>query len=165
MTYTTFKTYGKEFDLTHLNPSKMALDIDGVSYTINIEFGCHCFTDEKETGPLFRKNKGEIRFWSDERYSDSFMLPDLIKKVLLDRSCYTIPFKSKKSKGEQYYYLYDSFYAVFFYINNVNVESRTFKVYIISAYNCTNYNGSLPKGTSYKLSWILSKRVKGEFIL
>lgn len=136
---------------------------DSEVYKVSLEFGCHCFTDEKENGPFYRREGKHSRYWSQQRYDDSLALPDVIRKALLNRSTYVIPFKTNGT--EQYHYLDDGYFAIFFYVNSIDINQKTMKIYVVSAYDKTTYNGQLPNGKAYKLAWILSKRVRGEFVL
>lgn len=163
--YTNFLVNGRIYDLTHFNANTVKIKIDDEFYNASLEFGCHCFTDEKENGPFYCIEGEHTRYWSQQRYDDSLGLPSIIKRALLNHSTYVIPFKSKSGGAEQYHYLDDGYFAIFFYVNSIDITQKTMKIYIVSAYDKTTYNGNLPKGKPYKLSWILSKRVKGEFVL
>lgn len=162
--YTHFSVDGKIYDLSHFNSQIIDIKIDDDIYKVSLEFGCHCFTDEKENGPFYHTEGNRNRYWSQKRYDDSLLLPNIIKKALLKHSTYVIPFK-KNNKTEQYHYLEDGYFAIFFYVNSIDVIQKTMKIYIVSAYDKTTYNGNLPKGKPCRLSWVLSKRVKGEFVL
>lgn len=169
--YSTFIVNNFVYDLTHLNPTQFYIEIDGTDFLATLQFGHHCFTDEKENGPLFSKRQRkdgsyEERFFSIARYSDTQQLPNILKNILIkNRSYYVVPFRPKHSNDEQYHYLDDGYYAIFFYINKVNIINRTLNIYVISAYDRTTYSSNLPKGKAFKLSWVLSKRMKGEKVI
>lgn len=169
--YSNFVINNQVYDLTHLNPSHFCIEIDGVEFSATLQFSNHCFTDEKENGPLFsrrlRKNGSyEERFFSIVRYEDTKILPNILRNILIEnRSYYVVPFRPKHSNDEQYHYLDNGYYAIFFYINNIDLIKKTFNIYVISAYDKTTYSSNLPKGKAFKLSWVLSKRVKGEKVI
>lgn len=164
MAYQPFNANGRVFSLTHLNPRSVSVNIDNDIYDVSLEFGCHCFTDEKQNGPFYRREGNKVRYWSEERYNDSLMLPNLVQNLLVDHSTYIVPFKKKK-KEEQYHYLDNGFYAIFFYIKKIDIIQKTMTIYVVSAYDKSIYNGQLPVGKAYRLSWVLSERVKGKFII
>lgn len=168
--YTDIVINGNLFDLTHLNPHNIIVTVDGTPFTATIKYGDHCFTDEKDNGPLLytrtkKDNSIEYRYWSFDRYQDSLNLPKLITRLFQDHSTYVIPFKTKNTKGEQYHYLEYGCYAIFFYINNIDVTHKKFTIYVVSAYDKTEYNGCLPKKGPKKLSWVLKRRIDGFFVL
>ncbi len=163
--YSKIYINGQPFDLSHLNPRKLHIDIDNVSFEATISFGTHCFTDEKANTPLIIDKPNEQRYWSQARYEDSLLLPDIFVQLLNNRSTYVVPFKPRKARSEQYHYLDNGYYAIFFYIKNIDVINRKLGIYVVSAYDKTTYNGTMPKGKAYRLSWILSQRVNHKFIL
>ena len=105
-------------------------------------------------------------FFSIVRYEDTKILPNILRNILIEnRSYYVVPFRPKHSNDEQYHYLDNGYYAIFFYINNIDLIKKTFNIYVISAYDKTTYSSNLPMGKALKLSWVLSKRVKGEKVI
>ena len=71
MTWTGFTIQGKRKDLTHLQGFDLDVEVDGQPLKLLVTFGSHCFTDEKENGPMLFK---EGRYWSEERYQCSLQL-------------------------------------------------------------------------------------------
>jgi putative uncharacterized protein vpb12 len=53
--YYNFVINNQIYDLTHLNSSNFYIKIDGGEFSATLQFGNHCFTDEKEDGPLFSR--------------------------------------------------------------------------------------------------------------
>ncbi|HHF7277107.1 TPA: hypothetical protein ACPSFP_001760 [Haemophilus influenzae] len=167
--YSTFTVNNQVFDLTHLNPQQFQIKIAEDFYTANLQFGNHCFTDEKENGPLFstklRKDGSyEYRYFSKNRFLDTQQLPDILKTIFTENSSYyVIPFK--RANDEQYHYLDNGYFAIFFYLNKIDIVNKTLNIYVISAYDKTTYTSNLPKGKPFKLSFVLFKRTKGEYLI
>lgn len=168
--YSNFTAYNQNFDLTHLNPQQFQIKITEDFYTATLQFGNHCFTDEKEKGPLFstklRKDGScEYRYFSKDRFLDTKQLPHILKSIFIENSSYyVIPFKTKTSE-EQYHYLDNGYFAIFFYINKIDTVNKTLNIYVISAYDKTTYSSNLPRGKAFKLSFVLFKRTKGEYLI
>lgn len=167
--YSTFTVDSQDFDLTHLNPQQFQIEIDEGLYTVTLQFGNHCFTDEKENGPLFntRKRKDgscEYRYFSKDRFLDSKQLPHILKTIFTENSSYyVVPFK-REDNIEQYHYLDNGYFAIFFYINKIDTVNKTLSIYVISAYDKTTYSSNLPRGKAFKLSFVLFKRINGEYL-
>lgn len=157
MTWRGFTIQGKWKDLSHLQAFDFVVEIDGQPLTLLVTFGNHCFTDEKENGPMLFRNDG--RYWSEERYQCSLQLPRLIKEGFI--AAYAIAYLSRK-RAEQYHYteIYD--YAIFFDINKPANMPNTLRIKVVSAYELDQWGKeTLPKGDPKKIKWILSQRVKG----
>lgn len=165
--WTGFTILGTFYDLTHLRPFNHSTVIDGESVNLHITFGHHCFTDEKEYGPrLFKDGSG--RYWSKDRYHSSLQLPELLKKVFSSPSTsYAVPYLNKNSNELYHYMEVREDYAVFFDINKPSSPEDLLKIKIISAYELDQWGrGTLPrKHHPLKIGWILSKRIRGEYLL
>ena len=167
--YSTFTVNNQDFDLTHLNPQQFQIEISGDFYTATLQFGNHCFTDEKENGPLFSKKlrkdgSYEYRYFSKNRFLDTQQLPHILKSIFIENSSYyVIPFK--RANDEQYHYLDNGYFAIFFYLNKIDKVNKTLNIYVISAYDKTTYTSNLPRGKAFKLSFVLFKRTKGEYLI
>lgn len=159
MAWTSYSIAGVFKDLSHLKSKTINIEIDETSISINISYGDHCFTDEKEEGPwLFKK-----RYWSEKRYMSSFDLPDFIEKNFF--SAYAIPYFKGQKNGEGYHYMEKYDYAIFFEITKPDIEN-TLNLKIISAYEVEPWGkAGIPKGKPYKVRWILSQRLRGISIL
>lgn len=166
--YSTFTVNNQVFDLTHLNPQQFQIEISGDFYTATLQFGNHCFTDEKENGPLFsaklRKNGSyEYRYFSKDRFLDTQQLPHILKTIFIENSSYyVIPFK--RANDEQYHYLDNGYFAIFFYLNKIDTVNKTLNIYVISAYDKTTYTSNLPRGKAFKLSFVLFTRITGKYL-
>lgn len=161
MNWTSFNILGKVYCVKHLSAYDLAVTIDGSPVTLHITFGHHCFTDEKQYGPMIFKT--DERYFSPERYDLSIGLPALINKNFIDS--YAIPYINRKS-NEQYHYMEMHGYAIFFDINKPSGTTDKLKVKIVSAYEVDEWGrDSLPKGKPRKIRWILSRRLDGGFVL
>ena len=163
MNWRGFNIDGQYYDLTHLCPFVVSHMVDDIQTNIRVTFGHHCFTDEKENGRcLFKPDQ---RYWSQERYDLSFNLPVLVRDNLFSNSSYAVPYMNRHS-NEQYHYMEAYDYAIFFDINKPSGSGDSLKVKIISAYEVDEWGKSgLPKGKAKRVSWILSQRLKGNYIL
>lgn len=145
----------------HLHPFKRELQVSGYEITANFSFGHHCFTDEKENGPVF-KFRGETRYFSEERYQLSFQLIEWIDERFVDGLA--VPYFDKKN-NRQYYCkdLYD--YAIFFTVQKPQDRDNHLKIRIASAYEIQPWGRhGLPRGTPLNMTYILEKRNAGEKI-
>lgn len=161
MNWSGFNIRGTYYDLTHLSPFSFDTKIDENTVTLHVTFGHHCFTDEKENGPLIFKSDG--RYWSHERYERTLQLPNLIREKLVES--YAIAYISKKS-NEQYHYTETHDYAIFFEAAKPENSNNELKIKVVSAYEIDQWGKqSLPKGSAKRVRWILSQRLQGKWIL
>jgi len=157
MNWRGFTIKGEWKDLTHLQSFDHEVEVDGQPVTLLVTFGSHCFTDEKENGPILFKKEG--RYWSEERYQLSLQLPEIIRDRFM--ASYAVAFRSK-SGGEQYHYMEIYDYAIFFDINKPAIPD-TLRIKVVSAYEVDQWGkGSLPKGDAKRIKWILSQRIQGK---
>lgn len=156
MTWTGFTIQGKRKDLTHLQGFDLDVEVDGQPLKLLVTFGSHCFTDEKENGPMLFK---EGRYWSEERYQCSLQLPDLIRNGFIN--AYAVAYLNQK-RAEQYHYTEIHDYAIFFDINKPANLPNTLRIKIVSAYEIDPWGkATLPKSNPKRVKWILSQRMKG----
>lgn len=156
MAWTGFNIYGTYYSLSHLNEHTIFHSIDGQTVEITIEYGSHCFSDKKGNGPMIFRNAN--RYWSQERYEDSKMLPSIVTGKLLTE--YVVPYL--RDGNEQYYYLEDGYYAVFCSITKPANTVNKIRIYVISAYDKTGIsreNNKLPSGSPLKTSWVISQKL------
>ena len=157
MNWRGFTIKGEWKDLSHLQPFSHEVEIDGQPVTLLVTFGSHCFTDEKENGPILFKKDG--RYWSENRYQLSLQLPSIIRDRFI--ASYAVAYINK-GVGEQYHYMEVYDYAIFFDINKPNIPD-TLRIKVVSAYEVESWGkGSIPKGEPKKIKWILSQRVQGK---
>lgn len=153
-----FTIKGEWKDLSHLQEFSFNAEVDGQSVTLLVTFGDHCFTDEKENGPILFQN----RYWSEARYQLSLQLPAIVREGFI--KSYATVFISRKS-GEQYHYVETYDYAIFFDINKP-VTADTLKIKVVSAYELDQWGkNTLPKGKVKRIRWILSQRLQGKSAL
>lgn len=153
-----FNIEGRFKDLSHLRSNTITTEISGQAISLNVSYGSHCFTDEKENGPPVLPG----RYWSEERYNRSFDLPDFIENNFT--LSFAVPYFNKNKNGEQYHYMEAFDYVIFFEITKPYNSANTLNIKIISAYELDQW-GSVPKGKPYKVRWILSERLAGNSIL
>jgi len=159
VTWTGFIIKGEWKDLSHLQSFNFDVLIDGQLTTLIVSFGSHCFTDEKENGPILLHGD---RYWSEERYQSSLQLPSMIRERFM--TFYAVIYRNRNG-GEQYHYLEIYDYAIFFDINKPTTPN-TLKIKIVSAYEVDQWGrNTLPKGNPKKIKWILSQRIQGKSAL
>jgi hypothetical protein len=161
MTWKGFQINEKYYDVSHLQTFEMPVTIDGEEIMLKVSFGNHCFTDEKENGPLIFKSEG--RYWSQERYESSINLPTLLRDGFI--TSYAIPYYAGKRRKEKFHYMEQYDYAIFFEIRKSEGEDKTLKIKVVSAYEVEQWGkGTMPKGKPKKVSWILSRKLQNKKI-
>jgi hypothetical protein len=149
---------GKVYAMSHLHPFEMETEIGGEALKIQVNFGWHVFTDEKGNGKLIRQGKEE-RYFSRDRYDTSPQAVSFIKERLI--AAYGRPYYDKK-RNENYFCLDEGDYALFLAIHKSDAEENSLKCRVISAYEVDSWGrDGLPKGKSYKMRWVLSRRNQG----
>ena len=131
--------------------------LDGCKAKLNVCFGPHVFTDEKQNGPFLFDHNGEDRYFSEDRWRDSFRLPELIRQKVL--TAYCVPYLDH-FKGESYFYAADNDFEVFFDIRKHPLKKNTFKLIVSSAYTLEQW-ADIPTGKAVATGHILSLRAKG----
>lgn len=160
MSWTEFKIDGKIYCCRHLQTAVHKTDVDGTQCLLRISYSNHCFTDEKENGPLLFRKEG--RYWSKERYDESIHLPNILIRSLEDSYC--IPHYS--GSGEQYHYIELSHYIVFFRITKPNNSENELRIKVSSAYPIDEWGRTtIPKGKAKLIKWVLSRRLKNMQVL
>lgn len=160
MSWKGFNIKGTYYDLTHLQKSTVQMTVDGKNVKVHISYGHHCFTDEKENGPMLFKKDG--RYWCNERYECSKNLPAIIGTKLLEN--YAIPYISRKQ--ENYHYMEAFDYAIFFHISKPENTTNELNLRIHSAYEVDQWGReTMPKGSPKRISWIMSERLQGRSVL
>ncbi len=160
MSWTGFRIEGVFKDLSHLQSSTIQVDIGGLTCSLHVSYGAHCFSDEKENGPKLPIR--ERRWWCEERYQRSLELPTMLAERFVES--HAIPYYNHRRNGEQYHYMEIHNYVVFFEITKPENTNNTLNVKIISAYELDAW-GEVPKGKRYRVRWILSERLAGRSIL
>jgi hypothetical protein len=75
---------GVDYALDHLDPFQFALTADQESFTVEVHFSCHCFTEEvggHHTPDFYYTHGGERRAFDLIRYDQSKLLPGLIASL------------------------------------------------------------------------------------
>ena len=158
MNWTGFTINGVFKDLSHLVPTTLTTEIKEQVISLEFSFGSHCFTDEKDNGPVLPIG----RYWSEDRYQCSLQLPTLIRDNFV--SSFAVPYYNAHKNGEQYHYMEAYDYLIFFEIKKPVDLNDTLKIIIISAYEKDKW-GEVPSGKPYKVRWILSERLAGNSII
>ncbi len=151
--------------LEHLHAFEMVTQVDGVETKILVHFGHHTFTDDKETGQKFQwaERINDHRYFSASRYEASKDLPGIIRSELAKQQSYITAYYNKKNI-ECYYYINTVDYVMFLEIRKPQDIDNYLKVKVVSAYEKDQW-GTFPNGKKYKLSYLLSERVKGNYLL
>lgn len=82
--FPTIKIQGQLYHLDHLQPRQFDLTIASITYSIEVYYSWHVFTEASaiEKTPDFRyTHQGETRYFCIERYEQSKLLPDLIETL------------------------------------------------------------------------------------
>jgi len=75
---------GQVYDLSHLNPFQFSLEGMEGTYTIEVIFSCHCFTEavgNQHTPDFHYTHKGEKRAFCISRHGLSIALPSMITSL------------------------------------------------------------------------------------
>ncbi|MEE1921324.1 hypothetical protein V0R50_00115 [Pseudomonas sp. 148P] len=146
--------------MAHLQPFDMCFDVAGDSLTVKVEFGFHCFTDDKGYGELVRF-KHERRYFCSHRYDCSKQLRDYMERRFYEGLA--VPYFVN---GNQRYYCLDLHdYAVFFSITKPESTCNLLKLRVISAYEVATWGRhSLPKGKPHNVRYILEMRNAGKSV-
>lgn len=74
---------GQVYDLSHLDPFTYSLSVGEDTFTVAVEFSCHCFTEKldpaRHSPGLHYQHGNELRAFDIERCGLSMMLPDKIR--------------------------------------------------------------------------------------
>ncbi|WP_188129093.1 hypothetical protein [Rhizobium sp. NFACC06-2] len=82
--FTSKSINGITYDLSHLEPFTFKVSQDDTSYRVRVEFGHHCFTEERLSWHSIDRLyafKGEKRSFCTERYKDSKPLRSIIESL------------------------------------------------------------------------------------
>jgi len=153
---------GQTYDLGHLDPFTLNVNYEGANYRVHIQFGHHCFTEEREDWHLpDRKYEydGETRSFCTVRYKASVKLPNIVQG-LVDKSVYV---------GKEYNYFvlrnHDLLgnappYAVFFSVDRSrNKKKGDAFMRIQSAYQKPNM---IEKAAPIDFAYLVSSVAKNE---
>ncbi|GAC1040808.1 hypothetical protein [Rhizobium sp. No.120] len=153
---------GNTYDLGHLDPFTLDVEHSGSNYRVHIQFGHHCFTEERESWHLQdRKYEygGETRSFCVVRHKASIKLPDIIRG-LVGKSVYV---------GKEYNYFvlrnHDLLgnappYAVFFSVDRSrNKKKGDVFMRVQSAYQKPNM---VEIAAPIDFSYLVSSIAKGE---
>lgn len=154
---------GREFCMTHLLPTTQTFNLAPRTISVDFSFGFHCFTDNKDEGPLLTNPRSkEKRHFSLSRYECSKRLPEFITHRFIDAKV-----RAHFAGGNnRRYFCLDTFdYAIFFEVRKRANERDHLRVNIISAYEIDPWGrSSMPKGRLLNVRYVLEKRNEGLII-
>lgn len=74
---------GQVYDLSHLDPFTFPLTVGEETFTVAVEFSCHCFTEKldpvRHSPSLHYQHKNELRAFDVGRHDLSLTLPNKIR--------------------------------------------------------------------------------------
>ena len=149
------------FPMRHLHPQRCCVDVNGTSVDIEISFGFHVFTDEKQTGMLM-KFKEEQRFFCRERYEGS---KTIVHRILtaIENGEYITAFISK-GQGQRYYHLshHDDF--ILMEIRKPQDRNNSLRIHVVTAYTLDEW-GTVNKGRNLRFRYVLEQRLQGKKVV
>lgn len=154
---------GRERCMAHLRPATHAFEISSRVISVNFTFGFHCFTDNKNEGPLITNPRSnEQRNFSQSRYDCSKLLPEFVAHRFVDAKV-RAHFAGRNNRR---YFCLDTFdYAIFFEVRKLANKENHLRVNVISAYQVDPWGRtSMPKGQLFNVRYILEKRNEGLII-
>ncbi|WP_445672303.1 hypothetical protein [Pseudomonas inefficax] len=154
---------GREHCMAHLRPATHSFKISSRVIRVDFTFGFHCFTDNKNEGPLITNSRSnEQRNFSQSRYDCSKQLPEFIAHRFVDAKV-RAHFAGRNNRR---YFCLDTFdYAIFFEVRKLASNENHLRVNVISAYQVDPWGRSgMPKGQLFNVRYILEKRNEGLII-
>lgn len=149
---------GKTYSMSHLHPFNLTAEIGGKQVEIQVTFGWHVFTDEKNRGKPIRQGDEE-RYFSISRYNTSHTAVEFIQKRMI--SSYVRPYFDKNT-NENYFCLDVHDFAVFMAVHKAHDAEDTLKCRVISAYDVDEWGRpGLPRTKAYKMRYVLDVRNQG----
>lgn len=149
------------YSMSHLHAQEHVVDVNGVAVTIELSFGFHVFTDEKQKGHLIRF-KNEARYFCVERYEGSKTVTPRILAAI-ESGDYITAFISKV-QGQRYYHLslHDDF--ILMEIRKPADRPDTLRIHVVTAYTLDDW-GRPTKGRNLKFKYVLEQRLQGKKIV
>lgn len=149
---------GRTLSMAHLQPFEMTFDVAGEQVNVKIEFGFHCFTDDKGNGELLYFKK-ERRYFCGDRYHCSTQLRDYIER----RFYHGLAVPYYVENNQRYFCLDLHDYAIFFSISKPQNTTNKLKLRVISAYDVATWGRhTLPRGKPQNVRYILEMRNAGK---
>jgi hypothetical protein len=150
---------GRHYDLGHLDPFTLEVDIDGLPAFLHVEFGPHVFSNEKAVGVRIRFLREE-RYFCRQRYATSFDAARYMREAFIDGHVRTFLGRDR----QQFYTLDAESVAIFMSITKAAADSREIRCHVISAYDPTWSRNRLPHGKLYAVRTVLRRRLNGDAI-
>lgn len=147
--------------MAHLQPIERSFQLADSDVTVEFSFGFHCFTDNKENGPLLVHPKTkEERYFCPQRYDHSFQLVDFIDKRFIDAK---VRAHHGGGNNRRYFCLDLHDYAMFFEVRKPQNMENFLRLNVVSAYEVDTWGRSgLPsKGPLFNVRYVLEKRNEG----
>jgi hypothetical protein len=150
------ESFGRTYSLAHLHPVTHNVQVKGNTISLEITFGFHVFTDEKQSGCKLT-HKNDERYFCPDRHAGSLSLENRILTAITEGS-YVTAFTARQ--GQRYYHLnaHDDF--ILMEIRKPNGTNNCLRLHVVSAYTLDQWGrGSLPRGENKKFDFILSHRL------
>ncbi len=150
--------FGQIYSLDHLHPVKHNVVIKGAVVSLDITFGFHVFTDEKESGCRIQHQR-EVRYFCPERHSGSLSLKERILNAVSGGEYVTV-FTAKH--GQRYYHLNANEDFILMEIRKPEGSVDTLRLHVVSAYTLDAWGrNTLPRGKNKAFDFVLMQRLEG----
>lgn len=147
--------------MKHLHPQLHKIDVSGTQVEIEISFGFHVFTDQKQVGKMINF-RGEERHFCLERYEGS---KTIVQRILsaIENGEYITAFISK-GQGQRYYHLnhHDDF--ILMEIRKPGDKENFLRIHVVTAYTLDEW-GTVNKGKNLRFRYVLEQRLQGKKIV
>lgn len=150
--------------MAHLQPIERTFQLTASSVSVEFSFGFHCFTDNKENGPLLIHPKTkEERYFCPKRYDHSFQLVDFIDRRFIDAKARA---HFAAGNNRRYFCLDLHDYALFFEVRKPQGMENFLRLNVVSAYEVAPWGrAGLPiRGQLLNVRYVLEKRNEGQNI-
>ncbi|MGN7746959.1 hypothetical protein ACTJJN_13085 [Pseudomonas sp. 22515] len=161
MRWKNLQINGRELCMAHLQPTVRTYQLPVCDVSVEFTFGFHCFTDNKENGPLLRHPRtNEERYFCATRYDQSKQLLEFIDKRFIDAKVRT---HFGGVNNSRYFCLDTHEYAIFFEIRKPANQDNFLRLNVVSAYEVDQWGrSSMPsKGSLLNVRYVLEKRNLG----
>lgn len=153
---------GREvFSMTHLHPQLHKVNVSGEQAELEISFGFHVFTDQKQVGKVMNF-RGETRYFCQERYEGSKTIVNRILSAIAEGE-YITAFISK-GKGQRYYHLNHHNDFILMEIRKPKGKDNFLRIHVVTAYTLDEW-GTVNKGKNLKFRYVLEQRLQGKKIV
>jgi len=147
--------------MTHLHPGVHKIEVSGGQAEIEISFGFHVFTDQKEIGNIINF-RGEKRYFCLERYEGS---KTIVRRILsaIENGEYITAFISK-GQGQRYYHLNHHKDFILMEIRKPKDKENFLRIHVVTAYTLDEW-GEVNKGKNLRFRYVLEQRLQDKKIV